>query len=239
MSRNVVALIPIRSGSKRLKHKNIKILGNKYLFEWSLDIAKKINNFSKIIVTSDSKTILELIKTEKIDKNLRPKKLSTNKANLVDVSLYIYEIYKRKNFLIDDVVLLQPTSPFRSKKIIIEGLKKYYKTKAKNSVVSISKLNKHPRTTLIKKKNYLKPYIKNHALNIQSQDLKEIYVPNGSLYISSVSNLIKNKSFFSKKTYFIDSFFDYEDLDIDSEYDLKLAKIIYDNQKKEIKEWQK
>ena len=76
------------------------------------------------------------------------------------------------------------------------------------------------------------------ALNIQSQDLKEIYVPNGSLYISSVSNLIKNKSFFSKKTYFIDSFFDYEDLDIDSEYDLKLAKIIYDNQKKEIKEWQ-
>ena len=50
MSRNVVALIPVRSGSKRLKYKNIKILGNKYLFEWSLDIAKKINYYFTIIL---------------------------------------------------------------------------------------------------------------------------------------------------------------------------------------------
>jgi CMP-N,N'-diacetyllegionaminic acid synthase len=239
MKRNVVALIPVRSGSKRLKNKNIKILGNKYLFQWSLNIAKKISFFSKIIVSSDSKKILKIIKDKKIEKNLRPKKLSNDNANLVDVSLYIFEFYKKKKFIIDDIVLLQPTSPFRSKKIIIEGLKKYYSCAAKNSVVSISKLNKHPRTALIKKKNIVKPYIKNHALNSQSQDLNEIFAPNGSLYISSVNNLIKNRSFFSKNTYFVDNFFEYEDLDIDNMSNLNLAKLIFSEQKKNIRKWQK
>ena len=61
MQRKIVAILPARIGSKRLKHKNLKLLGNKYLFQWSLDIIKKINIFAKIIVTSDSNKILKLI----------------------------------------------------------------------------------------------------------------------------------------------------------------------------------
>jgi len=131
MQRKIVAILPARIGSKRLKFKNLKLLGNKYLFQWSLDVIKKINIFSKIIVTSDSNKILKIISGDKIEKVLRPKKLSSDNANLVDVSLHIYELFKKKNFTIDDIVLIQPTSPFRSKKIIIEGLNKYNKSKKK------------------------------------------------------------------------------------------------------------
>lgn len=238
MQRKIVAILPARIGSKRLKHKNLKLLGNKYLFQWSLDIIKKINIFSKIIVTSDSNKILKLIKGDKIEKVLRPKKLSSDNANLVDVSLHIYELLKKKNFTIDDIVLIQPTSPFRSKKIIIEGLKKYNKSKEKNSIISISKTKKHPRMCLIKTRNKVKPYFKNHSLNLQSQDLDEVYEPNGSLYITSVKNLKKNKSFFSKETMFIQSYFKYEDIDIDNKSDLEFAEIVLKKYKKNIKKWQ-
>ena len=41
MKRNLIAIIPAKKSSKRLKNKNTKTLGKKQLFQWSLDLAKK------------------------------------------------------------------------------------------------------------------------------------------------------------------------------------------------------
>jgi len=88
---------------------------------------------------------------------------------------------------------------------------------------------------LIKTRDKVKPYFKDHSLNLQSQDLEEIYAPNGSLYITSVKNLKKNKSFFSKETMFIESYFKYEDIDIDNKSDLEFAEMVLKKYKKKIK----
>ena len=45
MIKKLLALIPARIGSKRLKKKNLKILGNKELVSWSIDFAKNSNLF--------------------------------------------------------------------------------------------------------------------------------------------------------------------------------------------------
>ena len=239
MKKNIVAIIPARKSSKRLKNKNSLFLGDKRLFQWTLGLAKKINAFSEIVVTSDSKKTLSFIKDDECIKNLRPKKISGDNIKLVDVALYLIEFFEKKDYKIDAIVLLQPTTPFRSKKIILEGIKSFYKSKGKNSVVSVSSVKKHPRVCIVKKNKTLKPYFKNHAFDSQSQELDEILAPNGSLYISSIKNLKKNKSFFSKNTIFIKNPHDYEDIDIDEQKDLDLAKIVLNKNKKMIKDWQK
>lgn len=238
MRRNIVAIIPARKSSKRLKNKNSKLLGKKQLFQWSLDLAKKIKIFTKIIITTDSKKIFRSASKENCVKNLRPKKLSGDNVNLVDVTLYICDLLKKQGSNVDDIVLLQPTSPFRSKKTVLEGIKKFYNSQRKNSVIAVSNIKKHPRVCLVKKNSNFRPFLKKHAFNLQSQALEEIFSPNGSFYLSTLENLKKNKSFFSKKTIFIENFHNYEDIDIDEQKDLDLAKIILNKYGKRIKNWQ-
>ena len=138
---------------------------------------------------------------------------------------------KKKDHNYDGVVLLQPTSPFRSKKTLVEGLKKFYYKGEKESVISIAEVKKNPYSCVIIKNNYLRPLMKNHGLNKQSQSLPKIFAPNGSIYITCPRNLKKYKSWFSSKTKFIKNLYEYENLDIDNLSDFKFAEYIVKNEK--------
>ena len=88
-----LAIIPARSGSKRIKNKNIKSFLGKPLIEYSLDACIKSKLFSKIFVSSDEKKILEIARKKKIIINtLRPKKLSSDKVTLISVIKHVIKI---------------------------------------------------------------------------------------------------------------------------------------------------
>ena len=53
-----LAIIPARSGSKRIKNKNLKKINNKPLIYWTLKFASQIKELKKIVLTSDSAKIL-------------------------------------------------------------------------------------------------------------------------------------------------------------------------------------
>jgi len=59
---NILCTICARKGSKGLKNKNIMKLLNKPLIIHTIDQAKKSKIFTKIVVSSDSKKILKLVK---------------------------------------------------------------------------------------------------------------------------------------------------------------------------------
>ena len=118
---NILCIIPARSGSKGVKNKNIRKIKGKTLIEHAYNTALKSKIFNKIILSTDSKKYLNLLK-KKIDTPfLRPKKISKDNTTDIEVLFYelkIYEKYYRNKF--DYVCLLQPTSPLRT----IEYLKK-------------------------------------------------------------------------------------------------------------------
>ena len=53
--KKIIALIPARSGSERVKNKNIKKLNGKPLISYSITLAKDAKIFDKIYVLTDSK----------------------------------------------------------------------------------------------------------------------------------------------------------------------------------------
>ena len=53
----ILALITARGGSKRLPGKNIRILGDKPLIVWSIDVARDIPEICDILVSTDDTTI--------------------------------------------------------------------------------------------------------------------------------------------------------------------------------------
>ena len=85
-----VIVIPARSGSKRIKDKNIKILNNKPLITFLLDKFKKKNLKEKIFVTSDSNKIKKIVSNYKnINFVKRPKKLASDLSKIEEALIHV------------------------------------------------------------------------------------------------------------------------------------------------------
>ena len=64
---SVVALIPLRGGSKSIPQKNIRSIAGKPLAAWVLDAATNSSNIDKIFVSTDSNAIAEGVHNGKGD----------------------------------------------------------------------------------------------------------------------------------------------------------------------------
>ena len=120
---------------------------------------------------------------------------------------------------------MQPTSPFRTKDTIQNGINLFIKHHRK-SIIGVSAVNKHPLWMLKIEKDNLIPFTNKHAFNLRSQDLPEVYVPNGSFYLITPKELRIHKSFINPKTKALIMRSPAESLDIDTEWDFKIAEFI-------------
>ncbi len=232
INNDFICIIPARSGSKGLKNKNLLKINGIPLVLWPINSAKKVKFIKKIVLSSDSKKILNIAKNKKIDLNLRPKYLATDTASTFSVLKNLLKKPEYKNF--KNIICLEPTSPFTNSKIIKKSIQLFIKLKA-NSLITIAEANQSSPNFLFEKDNkkLLRPYIKSKKYNhLRRQDVRKTYFPDGSLYISDVESLMKNQGFFGKKTagYLIPKFYN---LEIDDKTDLNIARSIakYNNLK--------
>lgn len=226
---SILAIIPARSGSKGLINKNIKKINGKTLIELAFLIAKKANIFSDIIVSTDSDKYKKILKKKNIFiSSLRQKKFA--KDNTTDLELLTYEInkFEKKNKKkVKYVCLLQPTSPLRLAKDIIDTYKILIKKKL-DSVWTISRISKkfNPIKILkINEKNERLSYFSSKGSSFKNrQSLSEYYIRNGVAYFFSRKTIIDFKNILPKKTGFL--IINRTIVNIDDNDDLLLAKKI-------------
>ena len=219
----ILILILARKGSKRIIKKNIKLLGKKPLISWTLEIAKKLNFAENILVSTDSSHIKKIsLKYKVMCPWLRPSYLAKDKTKSETAAMHALNWYEKKHGLIDGVLLLQPTSPFRSLYKIKEGFN-LFKKNNKKAVIGVSKIeNNHYIKKLFKfNKNLLTMCNKKD----QKKKISKFFV-NGSFYLVNSSQL-KNKNGFVPKNFLplmIKS--EKHKIDIDTNEDLIKAKKI-------------
>lgn len=109
-------IIPARGGSKGIPHKNIKPLGGRPLIAYTLDVARALAPTPRhILVSTDDPAIAEVARNEGVDvPYMRPAHLATDNAGSREVMLDAMEWAGKQGIDYDCVVLLQPTSPFRT-----------------------------------------------------------------------------------------------------------------------------
>ena len=222
----ILALITARGGSKRLPGKNIRPLGGKPLIVWSIDVAKNISDICDILISTDDPTIAAACKEAgAFVPWLRPAELATDTASSVDAVLHALDWYEAEKGAVDGLVLLQPTSPFRTKETMQRGIELFVQN-GLQSVLGVSLTHSHPMWTLKMEGDYLVPFMQELGVGTRSQDLPSAYVANGSFYLISPSELRACRSFMGSKIVplFIES--KQEALDIDTEWDFKLAEFI-------------
>ena len=224
----ILALIAARGGSKRLPGKNIRLLGGKPLIIWSIDVAKDIPEICDILVSTDDPDIAKVCRTAGAYVPwLRPSELATDLANSVDVALHALDWYENEKGQVDGLLLLQPTSPFRTQVTVRRGIELFYKGGYK-PILGVSPTHMHPMWTLKMEGNYLVPFMQDHGLGIRSQDLPPAYIVNGSFYLIAPSELRVCRSFFGDKTLPLMIESPQEVIDIDTEWDFKIASKMID-----------
>lgn len=228
-----IAFVPARSGSKRVKNKNIKILGDKPLFMWTIKKLLNIELIEKIIFSTDSDMYIDIL-----NKNISPrdqKKILIDKREKSQAgdSIKIYDYIKNHlihnfNFAdFDSLIISLPTSPFKTEDDFYNMIELH---ENKNRPVFSASAYSFPVSFSfnIWDEEWVPLLEENPMLdgNTRSQDQNQAFHPNGAIYIVHLHDLKKNppKTLYINAVPYIlngDSA-----IDIDTEYDFKIAEFI-------------
>ncbi|MDC0855868.1 pseudaminic acid cytidylyltransferase [Candidatus Pelagibacter sp.] len=197
-----LAIIPARSGSKRIINKNIKIFEGKPIICYSILAAKSSGIFDKIVVSTDSKKIASISKKYGADVPfLRSKKLSKDKIGIIEVISQTLKKLEIKPNLSIKVCCIYPTAPMLKKEFLKRGYKKL--TKNYDYVLSVKKEDSRILRGFYGYKEKIIP-IDKKIKNTRSQNLKNIYVDSGQFCWGFARSWLSNKGCHELKSTFVE-----------------------------------
>ena len=233
MSQNIIAIIPARGGSKGVPRKNIRLLGNKPLIAYTIEVAKNSKYLKRILVSTEDKEIKQIALewgAEVID---RPEELAKDETLTIDVLIHVFDYLKSsESFEPDLVVVLQPTSPLRIVEDIDESIRLFLSSKDAISLVSVTEYEATPFWALKLSNGFVSPMFDEKYFRMRRQDIPPAYKPNGAIFISKPETLRKYRTFYTPRTlgYIMPP---ERSIDIDTEFDFMLAEFFLERQKRE------
>ena len=189
--KNIICIIPARSGSKRIKNKNIVKFNGKPLISYPIQTAKKSKLFRRIIVSTDSVKIKKIaLKYGAEVPYLRSKKLSNDYTGTNDVLKDVIKKLKLQNFKY--VFCIYPTAPLINSRDLKIAFKKM-KNKNFSQIVATNKFNFNPLRSFKINKDNISFKWKRYA-NKRTQDLKDLIHDSGTFYIYKTDKLMNMRS---------------------------------------------
>lgn len=224
-SKNIVAIILARGGSKGVPKKNLMEFCGIPLIAWSIKHALNVSSISSIWVSSDSKEILDVAKKFGANTISRPKELADDFSNADDGYLHAIEEIRKNGTSIDIVIALQCTSPIREAKDVSSALEKFEREKY-DSMFSASPISDF---FIWEEKNGEYNSINYDYKNRgRRQEFPTQYAENGSFYIFKPEILQKYHNRLGGKIGLAEMEF-WKVFEIDTAEDIKLCKIIMQN----------
>ena len=204
----ILAIIPVRGGSKGVSGKNIKLLDGKPLLAYTSEIALQSKQLTEVIVSTEDELIREVAKNLGIKVPfVRPMTLAQDNTPTLDVIIHALEWYKNQNIFFDAVCLLQVTSPFRTVAFLDKAIEKFME-KDTDSLVSVQKVphEYNPHWTFEEnEQGNLKIATGETEIISRRQELPTAYHRDGSIYLTKTRVLLNEHSLYGKSTAFIES----------------------------------
>ena len=176
-------LIPARGGSKGIPHKNIKPLGGRPLIHYSIDCARALADDCDICVSTDDPAIIKVVENYGLKVPfVRPEVLSGDTVGSYEVILHALDFYAAKGIDYDRVILLQPTSPFRTPEDVAGAAALY--DDSLDMVVSVCRAATNPYYDAFEcdADGYLR-VSKGDGHYPRRQDAPEVWEYNGAVYV--------------------------------------------------------
>lgn len=224
---NIISIIPARGGSKRLPKKNIMDLSGKPLIAYTIGASRECNLIDRTIVSTENDEIKSVSEKYGAEVIKRPIELAGDASPTIDTVMHVVETLENEGYVPDIIVLLQPTSPLRDSKDILDALE-MFKTGKFGSVVSAKPSN--PLWNFSLEDGKVKPILGWEFIRKRKQDLPEYYSPNGAIYIITPKTLRERKAFYFETTgaYIMP---EEKSVDIDTLTDFRIAEAILQSMK--------
>ena len=234
-----VALIPVRGGSKSIPLKNIKNICGQPLVYWVMDAAVDCRYIDKVYISTDSEIIKEKVleykqKNMNLNRNVekvkcigRSESTATDEASTESAMLEFSE-----NYLFDNIVLIQATSPLLTTADLDNAFKKYLDNKY-DSLLSVVEQRRfiwrEEKDGLVQSVNY------NPNNRPRRQEFKGFLVENGAFYITKRELLLSTKTRISGNIgYYIMPEETYFEIDEPSDWSI-IESLMRSNKKQNIK----
>lgn len=198
----ILGLIPARGGSKGVPGKNIKIIHGKPLIVWSIEKGLKSRLIDKLVVSTDSEEIARIAREAGAEVLMRPAELATDTASTQDVMTHALQYYPA-----DILVLLQPTSPYRTDGLIDECIEEFLQEDLDSLATGfICDYKEYGKNTLPR------------------QQIQGFFYDDGNVYVIKAENILKGDRYGIRIGRKYTS--RYENAEIDDDYDFWLLEKI-------------
>ncbi|MCA8962535.1 MAG: acylneuraminate cytidylyltransferase family protein [Planctomycetes bacterium] len=190
-SPRVVGLIPARSGSKRVRDKNVLRLGGHPLLAYTIAAARASGVFERVIVSTDAEPIAAIARHYGAEVPfLRPAEFAADHSPDIDWIEHLLRSLERDRVLPEAYSILRPTSPFRQPDTIRRAWRSFVESgRAVDSLRAVEKVKQHPGKMWVIRGDRLLPLLpfgprEQPWHSSPTQSLPEVFVQNASLEIA-------------------------------------------------------
>ena len=222
-----IAVIPARSGSTRIKDKNIYPFKGKPLMAWTIEAAKKSGMFDKIIVSTDSEEYAEIGRNYGAEVPFLRDKYADNASSCALVAYYATkqaEEYFNESY--DNITILQATCPLRDEHDIKKAVEFFNENNVK-ALITATTYNMNPWWGATLDENKKPTFVLYSPEQCNSQSKPPMYCPNGAIAVVNKEYLEKTQSLYTDELRF--SEMDWiNSVDIDNYEDIDMAEVLFD-----------
>ena len=211
-----LVIVPARAGSKGIRFKNLLEIDGKSLIGHAITAALETELDVDVVLSSENDHIIKEGFKFGARVHRRPEHLSSDTATTISV---VQDVLNATNYIPELVVVLQPTSPFRTTEDIVNSIQLAATTEC-DSVISVCETsNEILKTFYINQEGFAEGIYTDDAPFSPRQLLPKVYKANGAIFIATPSVIKqKNRLYGDKlKPFIMDK---KNSLDIDSHEDL-------------------
>lgn len=203
--RRVLCVVPARAGSKGLPGKNVRLLGGKPLLAWPIAAALGSLYVDRVVVSTDSQEYAAVALAAGADVPfLRPAELASDFSPSIDCILHAIDELERSRDLYDWLLLLEPTSPLTESSDVDTAIEMLAAAEGQaEAVVGITAMeSQHPAYSVTRDASgRITPLRGQRFADMpRRQDLAPVFNLDGSLYLSTISALRRERGFCHDRT---------------------------------------
>jgi len=225
---SIVALIPARSGSKRVPDKNIRPLAGHPLIAYSITAALQSGIFDAVVVSTDSERYADIAQYYGAEVPfLRPVEFATETSPDIEFVEHALQWLKDRGRIYDCFSILRPTSPFRQAETIRRAWQEFLTEEGIDSLRAVEKCEQHPGKMWVVRGKRMMPLLplspsEQPWHSSQYASLPAVYVQNASLEIAWTRVVFEGRTIAGNvlMPFFTQG---YEGFDVNDLYDWKLA----------------